>query len=1255
MFLKNLTVLGFKSFADKTSLNFQPGVTAIVGPNGCGKSNVSDSIRWVLGEQSAKAMRGDEMADVIFNGTDSRKPLSMAEVSLTIGGVDGEHLSAAGVEIAYNEVTLTRRVFRDGASEYFLNKTPCRLKDIQQLFMGTGVGRTSYSIMAQGNITQILSSKPEDRRLIFEEAAGITKFKAQKKESLRKLEATEQNLLRVADLIREVKRQIGSLQRQAGKARRYKQLMLELQHLDTQLARHQFDLLQADLHSRQEQLEQSRAQIESLSANVLRVENELAALREDLAEQEQEISQRQQHGLELKSQAERHESRIQFNEDRLRDLAAQNSRATGEIAQAEERRLAASQELDAVTQRLTEAAAALQSHQEALAAKRQALQSVEEQLRANQEGLREAQTRAFEAAQQLSRARNEITSLDLQKEGNAVRLEKLSAEKVQLEEERTGLAQRLEQFSASVEAEILNAQTHRGTLEERQARLREIQGTLTSTTQELDELLRLQAEKRSRLDLLEQLQSEHEGFGSGALSALKTAANVLGSLADKIRVPDQHVVAIETALGHHLQLVLTEQPEAARQILDDLRGNKTGRASVAALQLAALPGQAQPVAENEALTQVRTRGVSASSVIEADPSVQPLLNRLLGQTLIVPDLATATAAWRDSSGAFDFVTSEGDLLNRHGIFTGGYLNGHGSGKAPASILGRKNQIAELQGAAAALQENVAEISRRKGALLSEQTQLQASLQEAQTELRTQEVAIATRQGEFNALQNSSRLLQQKIETVIYEVNSLAAQEAEGVRKREGLAGQAAALETREGEWQSRLSTLTAAQETLRQQRDSANASLTETKVALATQDQLCASFTSQKKPLEQRIAEVTHLAEARRAEIQSFLQRTLQAESEIAESRQKIEGLQHEREQVNAQVTERLSLKEGKEGQIAEADAGLRDQRRALNEIQERRAAIEVELAQKNMALQNLRDRIREKYQLELDNVRSECITITLADEGPAKVHTLTPEEMAASGAATDWEAVARQVTGLQTRIDEIGPVNLVAIDEYEETEQRFQFLTKQNDDLIQAKAQLTEVINRINTQTRQMFIETFEKIRGNFRLMFEEIFGGGKADLILVEQGDVLDCGIDIVARPPGKQLQSISLLSGGEQTMTAVALLFSIYQVKPSPFCVLDELDAPLDESNINRFLRVLQRFMVYSQFIIITHNKRTIGMADVLYGVTMQEHGVSKIVSVKFHKADEVVPEKANLLVPQPAAPAIATEEDQVRPREDIVMAK
>jgi chromosome segregation protein len=1286
MYLKNLTVLGFKSFADKTSLNFLPGVTAIVGPNGCGKSNVSDAIRWVLGEQSAKALRGGEMADVIFTGTDGRKPLGMAEVSITIGDVDEEHLVAAGVEVGFNEVTITRRVFRDGGSEYFINKTACRLKDIQQLFMGTGVGRTSYSVMAQGNITQLLSSKPEDRRMVFEEAAGITKFKSQKKESLRKLEYTDQNLLRVSDLIREVKRQIGSLQRQAGKARRYKQLAQELQHLDTQLARHQFDVLQAEITERQNSAEQLRAEIETSSANVLRCEDEILQLRERLSELEHQISASQQQGMELKAQCDRHESRIQFNEERLQELEQQNFKALSEIAEAEQRTTATQQELAGVTERLAASNAALNQQRAALEEKRQALQRVEAETQRKQEALRKAQSDAFAAMQQLTRARNEINALDLQKQGNVVRLEKLSSEKIQLEEERTRLEARLAEFAASVQAQKLNAQTQRGTVEERQQRLREIQHELGQSGQELDGFLHQQAEKRSRLNVLEQLQESHEGFSSGALAALKQSQSVLGSLADRIRVPDEHIAAIEAALGHHLQLVLTGQPEAAEQILADIAANKQGRASIAALDLvaagvppaveggvsprgtaledaendwaiaASLPPGETPAATVFEAAQAEApnflAAIPAASVIEADPAVRPLVQRLLGMTRIVPDLAAATAAWRESHGAFDFVTATGELLTRHGVFTGGYANGHATGQAPASILGRKNQIAELQAHLAQIQQQVNEASRRKGALQSEQTALQAGLQQAQTDLRNQEVAIAAHEGEFNALQSSQRSLHSKIETVVYEVQSLAAHDQEGQQKRATLAAQVAELEALEQAAQAQVTELTAALEHLRQQRDGANATLTEAKVLLAGEEQLCASLARQKGPLEQRLRELAQIVQQRRSECRSFLQRKAQFETEIGESQRQIDRLTHERGVVSQQTAGLVAQKESQDEGIATREENLRELRRRLNDVQQQRSSLEVELAQKTMSAQNLRERIQQKYQVDLDNVRSECITITIADEGPARVQTLTPEEMAASGAATDWTAVADQVGALQKRLDEIGPVNLVAIEEYEETEQRYNFLTQQHDDLVQAKGQLLEVINRINTQTREMFVETFNKIRDNFRQMFMEVFGGGKADLILVDEGDVLESGIDIVARPPGKQLQSISLLSGGEQTMTAVALLFSIYQVKPSPFCVLDELDAPLDESNINRFIRVLQRFLTQSQFVIITHNKRTIGMADVLYGVTMQEHGVSRIVSVKFHKAEEQVTDHTpKELEPLPAH-SVEEEEDKLQPKEETV---
>lgn len=1229
MYLKNLTVFGFKSFADKTALNFQPGVTAIVGPNGCGKSNVSDAIRWVLGEQSAKALRGGEMADVIFNGTDGRKPMGMGEVSLTLGGVGGENLCAAGVEVAYDEVTLTRRIFRDGNSEYFLNKTPCRLKDIQQLFMGTGVGRTSYSILAQGHITQILSSKPEDRRMIFEEAAGITKFKSQKKESLRKLEYTEQNLLRIADLIREVKRQITSLQRQAGKAKRYKQIQTELQHLETQLARHQLDVLQAEISGKNSAVEKLRNEIEQGSNDVLRFENEIATLRERLSGLEHEVAAQQQRALELKGDIDRHESRIQFNEERLNELASQNSKALADITQAGERCRAAGEELANVQQHLSSSEAAFAQYRLTLETKQAALRKVEDDLQKCQESLREAQTAAFAAAQDLTRIRNEITALDLQKQGNSIRLEKLSAEKVQLEEERVRLETRLQEFTASVEVEKLNAQTVRGSVEQRQNRLRELLTELQNSSTEQDQFLQEQAEKRSRLTVLEQLEGSREGFDAGAVAALRQSRSVIGSLADRIRVPEQFVVAVENALGHHLQLVLTEQPESAQEILAELSANKTGRASVAALSIGIsddkqlmFGGEILPDENKTAAQSGLKKGqiVRALDVLQMEPSVDKLLRALLGRTFIASDLATATAQIQNGHAGCDFVTLTGDLLSRHGIYTGGYLNGHGNPKAPASILGRKNQITELQNELTEIQNRVAGASRKRGTLLSEQTELQASLQQAQTELRDQEVAIATREGEFNALQNSNRLLHQKIDTVVFEVQSLAAQEQEGLQKRNVLATQLHKLEARERAGQETVAALTTGLENLRGQRDAAYTALTESKVSLATEEQLLTSFRQQQQSLEQRIRELTQVVEQGKSECSSFVSRKEQAESEIQESRGQIERLAHDREQVGGQTAELIGRKNSQETEISSRDESLRLQRGRLTELQNQRGTIDVELAQKNMSVQNLRERIQQKYHVNLDAIRSECITITLAGEGPAKVQTLTPEEMAASGAATDWNAVTQQIETLQKRLDEIGPVNLVAIEEYEETEQRHQFLTTQHDDLISAKTQLLEVINRINTQTRQMFLETFEKIRENFRGLFVEVFGGGKADLVLSDENDVLESGIEIVARPPGKQLQSISLLSGGEQTMTAVSLLFSIYQVKPSPFCVLDELDAPLDEANINRFVRVLQRFLAHSQFIIITHNKRTIGMADVLYGVTMEEHGVSRIVSVKFHKGDE-----------------------------------
>ncbi|MCS1409247.1 MAG: Chromosome partition protein Smc [Verrucomicrobia subdivision 3 bacterium] len=1217
MHLKNLTVLGFKSFADRTSLDFEPGITAIVGPNGCGKSNVADAIRWVLGEQSAKALRGGEMADVIFNGTDKRKAIGMAEVSLTITDVDEDHLHAARVPIDYNEVTITRRVFRDGGSEYFINKTASRLRDIQQLFMGTGIGRSSYSIMAQGNITQILSSKPQERRIIFEEAAGITKFKAQKREALRKLDYTEQNLLRIEDLIKEVKRQIGSLQRQAGKARRYQQYQTELQLLETQLARHEYDTLQAEIGDKKAQADRLREAMESGSERVIQTEEEVRQLRDAFSELEHQINQSQQEGLSLKNQIDQNSNRISFRQERLRELESQNARALSEIQVAEERHLGTRQEIALIHTKLQEADHALAIRKRHVDKNQNHIKEIEGAISRTQEELRRAQSDAFAAAQELAKSRNEINALDLLKKGNDTRLEKLSSEKVQLEEECLQLDQTLEKFAAGVEAKRLNADRQRSTVEQRQNRLTCLQVELSELTTQLDSLTQQQAEQRSRLSVLEQLDASREGFSEGAIAALNQSERVIGSLADFIRVPDEHVTAVEASLGHHLQIILTQSETEATAIIDQLRSTGEGQASVAALQLiASKPGQ--PPTDNGLLP---INAPSAASIVSSPPDMVPVIQSLLGETLIVSDLSQATQLWKETRGQYDFVTRGGEILTRHGVYTGG-REGLDSSTSTA-ILRRKNEIHELTESTRRLQESIDAKSRAKAALTNEQRTLQASLQEAQSDLKATEVAIATEEGEYAALRNSRSVLDQKIETVVYEVQSLASQQQEGQAKRDHLAGHIGCLESQAADSESAVQSLNGKLEETRAERDQANAKLTECKVALAGEQEALTALNRQKGPLGQRLEELTQLIAQRRSETETILTKKAQSESEISSCQQQVESLTHQRNLNNEKTGKLVQEKSKQENGINERESQLKNLRSQFETGQQRKNELDLDLAQKALKAENICQRIEDKYQIPLPEIRSRTIQIAETGDGQTKVETAEPGETSHAGIATDWNAIAQHVRIMQQKIEAIGPVNLVAIEDYEETEQRFQFLTGQHDDLVKAKDELHEVLNRVNTQTREMFLETFTKIRDNFRAIFQEIFGGGNADLHLADEADILESGIDIVARPPGKRLQSISLLSGGEQTMTAVALLFSIYQVKPSPFCVLDELDAPLDESNINRFLKVLKRFLEYSQFIIITHNKRTISTADILYGVTMQERGVSRLVSVKFHR-DQGMPQ-------------------------------
>jgi chromosome segregation protein len=1237
MYLKSLKAIGFKSFADKTTLNFEPGITAIVGPNGCGKSNISDAIRWVLGEQSAKALRGSEMADVIFSGTDGprgRKPTSMAEVSLTIGDIDEHNLNAAGVDLAYSEVTVTRRVFRDGGSEYFLNNTPCRLRDVQQLFMGTGIGRNSYSIMAQGQITRIIESRPQERRAVFEEAAGITKFKQQKKEALRKLDYTEQNLLRLEDTIREVKRQIGSLQRQAGKARRYQKILDELSGLETRLARHEFDTLDSGLKTVREEAGQVRNELENYSSDILEEETGLKEMRQALSELDQKVHAAQQQGMEMKSKSERHESRTQFNQQRMKELDHQHTSAETEIEGAQERRKHVDAELEGIIQQLAGSGFALERARLRVAERGEALDAINTAMEHRRAGQQQAQVEADDLSMGLTDARNELNALELQRQGNAARLEKISAEKIQLEEERAKLEVRLDKFEQSVESDSLNVQTQRGTVEERQSRLGELNGQLTGVDEKLDGLLQRQAELKSRRDVLRQLIESREGMDAGAQAVLGNFDSAMGLLADQIRVPDEHVRAIEAALGANLQLVLTEQSETANEMLEHLSRGEHGRASIVALDLLRARGGEIPPHDLPA------EGVPALRIVEANENLQPLLQTLLGRTVIVDSLETATRLWRGNPGRFDCVTRAGESLSREGIYTGG--GSRGNAADPHSLLARRNQVDELEEKLSGIGETIGEASRSKGQLQAEQTELQASLQNARDALSDRQVQIATRKGEFNALGNSRHVLEQKVEAVVFEVQNLAERDGASKGKAAELGANIRRLEEAE---RGLKSALDGHDEFIREQceqREGAMEDLTEAKVAHSKAEERESSLLDQKKPMEQRLEELERTLERAQRSLSESAERKVEFESQNVESRHKIDRLRVEREATNAAVTELTHQRNQRAAQAERREMELSEKRTSLTELQERKGELEVELSQMQMRQEQLVERIREKYDLNLHEVRGEITTIHITEHGHTTTETITAAE---SAEPTDWEAVRGQVGELQEKIDGMGPVNLVAIDEHEEVGERYTFLTAQYDDLVNAKTELKEVIARIDRQSREMFTETFEKVRANFQKMFPDLFGGGKANLVLTEEADVLEAGVEIIASPPGKQLRSISLLSGGEQTMTAVALLFSLYQVKPSPFCVLDELDAPLDDANIDLYVKKLKEFLVHSQFIVITHSKRTIAAADILYGVTMQERGVSKIVSVKFHSDHDESPQRNGDFPESPSAEVRARQSEEV----------
>lgn len=1169
MYLKELEIQGFKSFADRTRLTFEPGMVAIVGPNGCGKSNVSDAIRWVLGEQRPSALRCSKMQDLIFNGTDARKPLGMAEVTLRFADCE------AALGTAYDEVSIARRAYRSGENAYFLNKTPCRLKDIQRLFMGTGVGTASYSVMAQGQIDAILSSRPEDRRAVFEEAAGVTKFKADRKEALRKIQQTEENLTRLTDILRELRRQATLLQRQAEKAERARTLRTELRGLDLFLSKRRAAALE-------EAVANAGMRVAEAANRILAIQDEAEAGARAIASANARIQEKEDAIARLSEEtaasAARHSRAQEIVQTNLARMAEYRSWAAGlekEIAAAREQ-IAAAQadpaaapDLSAFDDEQETLQALLDDAQEAYDALRTEADAARARLQAAREGLALCDRQQLHWQQQLAKA-------DAGREERLLRRERLSAE--------TAEAARLRDERRAVrDAARAEAEAHREAAQEAREALIALDEDRSFVA---DDIATAKARQDGRRQRRAALEAQRELLSRPAADERPDAGlrlldpenpfglapgDVLGPLAEAVEVPKANRLAVGIALAPWTRAVVVRSAEVARKVLDAL----PARFPEEGIQLLVAEGP---------------QGDALPLGVAAKPGFEGVVARLLAPYRLVEALPAEPPA----AGAL--VTPAGEVL-----YAGGDARRVlGDASDP---LARRMLCEELDEKIAALDREVAAEEAEVETLQARLEAMTAKLRDTQRTLERSQRAADQSEGAFAAAERDAKAAEARfaeLDARLAEVAEEGGHEDEAREAaRQGLEGLAETRAQHTAETSAASDRLTALEGDL----DAASARLSEARFRMAGFAQKREHALARQRDREARLRELEGVIAQREASVRSCFGNVEKLEADNAAIVASLDGMEQETlalqqriEQARADRLELGALRDNLEAQTASA-------RRTLLEAQEAKTKAEVAMAEARTRHQALMERLTADYGTQPETLKDEpCAEWPEGEE---------PEEA--------W--MEARMADIRAELDRIGPVNLLAIDEHRALEERHAFYQAQADDLTRSRDELLALIKTINDTSGRMFRETFERANANFETMFTRLFHGGEARLVLMENAeDPLECGIDIVARPPGKRPQTISLLSGGERTMTAVSLLFAIFLIKPAPFCLLDELDAALDDSNIGRFVDALKDFLVHSQFLIITHNQHTIAGSDIVYGVTMPEKGVSKTLSMRFSRSAE-----------------------------------
>ena len=1180
MYLKRLELQGFKSFADKTVLEFMPGITSVIGPNGSGKSNISDSIRWVLGEQSMKSLRGTKSLDIIFAGTQSRKSLGFAEASLVFDNSDG------ALPIEYTEVTVTRKIYRSGETGYFINKVPCRLKDVLELFMDTGIGKDGYSIIGQGKIDEILSNKSEDRRNIFEEAAGIVKYRTRKQESEKKLERTKLNLLRINDILSEIETNIDPLKVQAEKAKKYLNLREELKSIeiglfiyniekykeslteivkDEEIYQNQCNEEEGRLERIKQLKEELKTQIDEITIKIEEMSNVGFESQKEIEMLNSDINVANTRIANNKENSQRYEKEIEESKQKLEELKQ-------EIEQKQEKRENLKQNREKFAKELEEKETELAKIMDKLSTKELEIEANKSQVEKNIDKKYELQTDMntqdinFENYEKRQKQiKTEIATNISELDATRLTKDEIAKGFYEIDSKRNKVVANLEEINKKREESDKKIKTYENTINTYQSEMRI---------------------KEAKLRFLIETEKEKEGYVKSVKSLLKDCENIKdlgkgmhGVLANIIEVPEEYQTAIEMCLGASLQNIVTETEEDAKKLVEHLRKNNLGRASF--LPITSVKGKKiDRIKGNE-------KGVIgiASDLIKYSKKYEQIITNLLGRTVIVDNMETAIKVAKQNGYTFRIITVEGDVINPSGAITGGSV-----AKKTVNILGRGREIEKLEKEIKALKEKIAKLEKEKQDYENSIEDILEGATSLEKELQEIDITYATEKQKLVSVEENITKIEQRLEKLRKENQSLEEQKKQTIENKIKIEEEIRTLTEKTEKLTKIINEFAELNKDNQKYVDDLNFDITNLKISVSSFDESETSIEEIQERINLDIENTNKSIQNKNLQIEQISQENFNLEKTIEEIREKIENIKEEVKNSGTKVENLKQERIEKNEKLAKQEDEITEKFKIIEDLKAQIVKVDVKKTKLEEDIQAIINKMWEEYELTPNNVGEEY---------------KKPENIALT---------QKKVNGLRKELRELGSVNVDSIEEYKNLKERYDFMCEQRVDLEDTMAKLRKIISDMTVTMKEQFKTQFEIINKNFAEVFKELFGGGNATLKLEDEENILECGIDINVQPPGKKLQNMMLLSGGEKAFTAIALLFAILKINPAPFCVLDEIEAALDDVNVYRFAEYLKKFAENTQFLVITHRKGTMEAADTVYGVTMEENGISKLLSMK-----------------------------------------